>query len=266
MQELVTISYNQIDDETVQTVDARELWKKLEVKTDFSDWIKGRIDKYEFVQGVDFIIPEKKGTLESMTYGKDKIDYSLSLGMAKELSMVENNAKGKEARRYFINREKELRKLQAKIAPILANEVYQEIALEVLEAGYTGKTALTLAAKHLRDVIGFEVPNQPLGHYKSLWEFEGDIPGWRQRQIEWGKQWMDDALEAAGYIEEGDLTKLGELHSINRKGFKDTYWDTEVQNYLLCLRVVRLPIRKQRMGMTKSLDKACKRKHLPKKQ
>ncbi len=79
----------------------------MEGKTDFSDWIKARIVKYEFLQGVDFIAPEKKGAQESTTYGQGRIDYFISLDMAKELSMVENNAQGKIARRYFIECEKE---------------------------------------------------------------------------------------------------------------------------------------------------------------
>ena len=39
-----------------------------------------------------------------MTYDnwQGRIEYFVSVGMAKELSMVENNDKGKQARKYFI--------------------------------------------------------------------------------------------------------------------------------------------------------------------
>lgn len=40
------------------------------------------------------------------------VDYHLTVDMAKELSMLENNVKGKEARRYFIKREADAARLQ----------------------------------------------------------------------------------------------------------------------------------------------------------
>lgn len=40
-----------------------------------------------------------------------KIEYSLSVGMAKELSMIENNEQGKRARRYFIECENMFRSM-----------------------------------------------------------------------------------------------------------------------------------------------------------
>ena len=62
------------ENKEVNSVSARDLHRELEVKTDFSDWVKNRIAKYEFIEGVDFIIaPEKKGTLKSTTYGKIKL-------------------------------------------------------------------------------------------------------------------------------------------------------------------------------------------------
>lgn len=37
-----------------QVVSARELHEFLEVKTQFKDWIKRRIDDYEFIENQDF--------------------------------------------------------------------------------------------------------------------------------------------------------------------------------------------------------------------
>lgn len=93
-----------------RNVSARDLWEFLEVRYDFSTWIKRRIEKYDFVENVDFtmvsLIPQNCG----IKRGGDRksFDYILTLDMAKELCMIENNAKGREARRYFIACEKEL--------------------------------------------------------------------------------------------------------------------------------------------------------------
>lgn len=84
-----------------QLVNARELWEFLESKQKFTDWIKRRILKYGFIENLDFTI-HKFMTGKNLSY-----DYILKLDMAKELAMVENNEKGKMARRYFIEKEKE---------------------------------------------------------------------------------------------------------------------------------------------------------------
>ena len=87
-------------------VDARELHQFLESKQDFSDWIKNRIKRYSFEEGLDFSINLWKSPI-----GRPSKEYTLSLDMAKELAMVENNAKGREPRRYFIEAEEKLREL-----------------------------------------------------------------------------------------------------------------------------------------------------------
>ena len=78
-------------------VDARTLHSALEVGRDFSNWIKDRIEKYGFYEGIDFT-PD----LAKSTGGRPGIDYRLSLSMAKELAMVENNDRGREVRQDLI--------------------------------------------------------------------------------------------------------------------------------------------------------------------
>lgn len=109
MQELITLHNVEFDGNEQQTVNARDLHGFLEVGKDFSTWIKDRITQYDFMEGVDFIKTQdlsspKLGSAKSRV--QTKIEYHLSLGMAKELCMVERNEKGKQARQYFIECEK----------------------------------------------------------------------------------------------------------------------------------------------------------------
>lgn len=85
-----------------QAVSARELHAFLESKQDFTTWIKNRIDKYELINGVDYTLHK------FMERNSWKHEYALTIDAAKELSMVEGNEKGKQARRYFIECEKKL--------------------------------------------------------------------------------------------------------------------------------------------------------------
>ncbi len=104
MNELLKIKTNNINNESVNTVNARDLHEFLEVGKIFAAWIKERIEKYNFIENQDFVcfpILESKGR-----GGHNRIEYYLSLDMAKELAMVENNEKGRQARRYFIECEK----------------------------------------------------------------------------------------------------------------------------------------------------------------
>ena len=102
MTEFFTLVNRPVAGQAQQTVNARELHAFLESKQEFSNWIKNRIEDYGFLDGVDFL------TNLSKTQGRPRIDYFLSLDMAKELSMVERNAQGKQARQYFIDCEKRL--------------------------------------------------------------------------------------------------------------------------------------------------------------
>lgn len=89
-----------------QTVNARELHAFLENRDHFSTWIKDRISQYGFVENQDFVRFSEFS--EKPLGGRPSMEYALSLDMAKELSMVERNTKGKQARQYFIDCEKRL--------------------------------------------------------------------------------------------------------------------------------------------------------------
>ena len=86
-----------------QLVSARELHEFLESKQEFINWFKNRIEKYGFLENEDFM------TILSKSGGRPQTNYILKLDMAKELSMVEANEKGSQARRYFIACEKKLK-------------------------------------------------------------------------------------------------------------------------------------------------------------
>jgi phage anti-repressor protein len=100
MEEIIKIT----EKDGKRAVNARELHHFLESKQDFSNWIKNRIEKYGFVENQDFEVYNK--IIENPQGGRPTIEYALSVDMAKELSMVENNEKGRLARKYFIECEK----------------------------------------------------------------------------------------------------------------------------------------------------------------
>ena len=105
MQNIIQIQPNTIGAEEVNSVNARDIHTYLEVKTRFNDWIQRAIKKYDFVEGEDYLVLKNEYELK----GQKRVskEYIVTLDMAKELSMLENNKKGKETRKYFIQMEKE---------------------------------------------------------------------------------------------------------------------------------------------------------------
>ncbi|RAZ59608.1 antA/AntB antirepressor family protein [Campylobacter hyointestinalis] len=86
---------------------AEILFKFIAVDTKFADWITRRINKYSFTENQDYIVKT------TYTGRRPRKEYFITLDMAKELCMVENNERGKEARRYFIECEKKLTRLKS---------------------------------------------------------------------------------------------------------------------------------------------------------
>lgn len=116
-QQLIPVFTGELTDQEAQSCNARDLHRSLKVGRDFSNWIKGRIDEYGFARGVDFEVfdspnpasDRSPNSASKRRGGQNRIDYHLTLDMAKELAMIENNEVGRQVRRYFIQCENILR-------------------------------------------------------------------------------------------------------------------------------------------------------------
>ena len=88
----------------VQAVMGRDLHAFLEVRDNYTDWMK-RMIAYGFSAGQDFseISDKPKGA------GRPRIDHIISLDMAKEISMIQRTDKGKQARAYFLECERRVK-------------------------------------------------------------------------------------------------------------------------------------------------------------
>ena len=112
---IIPIKNSVIGAENVNSVNARDLHNRLQSKQDFSTWIKNRIKKYGFEENRDYII------VTEHTNGRPLKEYYITLDMAKELAMVENNEKGRQIRLYFIEVEKRMRQQAPAICPASDN-------------------------------------------------------------------------------------------------------------------------------------------------
>lgn len=131
MQELIALNTIEFDGSEQQTVNARELHEFLEVGKDFSNWIKDRIEKYDFVENVDYV-RFSPNSAKTPYGGRPSVEYHISLSMAKELCMVERNEKGKQARQYFIECERVAKqKLTAQPALPSYSEALRQLADQI---------------------------------------------------------------------------------------------------------------------------------------
>ncbi|WIX32501.1 antA/AntB antirepressor family protein [Salinicola sp. JS01] len=145
---IIPVFTGTIGHDTAQLVDARTLHRFLEVGKVFGAWIQERIKQYGFEENHDYLIafqnektnsaPRNEGAEGIFQNGKKprggrpRTEYHLTLDMAKELSMVERNEKGKQARRYFIECEKQLHAVAPEVAHRIADETIGTDGLKVL--------------------------------------------------------------------------------------------------------------------------------------
>jgi phage anti-repressor protein len=124
MSGLINIEHRNLGTAAVETVNARELHAFLENGDHFATWVRDRINQYGFVDGIDYTTFSANAEK-----GRPRIEYALSLDMAKELAMVERTEKGKQARQYFIECERQAKERPAAKAPSALEPVKEFKAL-----------------------------------------------------------------------------------------------------------------------------------------
>lgn len=104
MNELIKVNYSN----DRPAVSARELHEFLEVETEYRHWFP-RMCEYGFTQGVDFN-PFKNDRVRfegNRTVTRTVDDAAITIDMAKEICMLQRTEKGKQARQYFLQLERD---------------------------------------------------------------------------------------------------------------------------------------------------------------
>lgn len=156
MNELIKIEKSNVGGDLIETVNARELHQFLEVGKMFANWIKDRIEQYNFIENLDYVVFAETGN--NLSGGRPSKEYAISIDMAKELAMVERSDKGREVRRYFIECEKRLKQVTNQSAPLLSE--YEKdlkvigVIAEVLRVSESSKLGMvkTYCEKHVSRV------------------------------------------------------------------------------------------------------------------
>ena len=127
--ELIKIKTNENGE---QLVSGRDLHEFLEVGTKYTQWFD-EMTKYGFVENVDYStlneLSEKREG--SRLVKRTIINHAMTLDMAKEISMIQRSEKGKQARQYFIQVEKEYKEIQKKLPN--TREAIQQLLLQGVE-------------------------------------------------------------------------------------------------------------------------------------
>ncbi len=165
---LIPVFVGQIGGVSCNVCNARDLHAFLEVGRDFTNWIKDRIEKYQFVENQDFTIDTPNLANQKLGRGGDRrsVAYLLTLDMAKELSMVENNDKGRIARRYFIECEK-------KAMGMAAAGAHQPLPQEVEDACET--RAWRLVEEWRDQAVAMLGPSPQPEDIEALWMAAGMV-------------------------------------------------------------------------------------------
>lgn len=189
----IQIFQQEINNEKVNSVNARDLWVALESKQDFSTWIKARLEQAYAVENEDYGVFHK--AVENLKGGRPLLEYALSLDLAKNISMLERNEKGNQIRKYFISCEKQLRQKQSHSLP----QTYLE-ALESLVESEKRNQALQERIEQDRPKVTFANAVSGSDSSISIGQFAKIL---KQNGIETGRQRLFNYFREKGYLIKG---------------------------------------------------------------
>jgi len=109
--EIIKITSEKLGADMLQTVNSRDLWAQLEIKKDYSNWMKSQIESLDLDENIDYLKVALKGesnNTQTQERGGDRRskDYIITLDTAKHIAMASRTSQGKKIRNYFINIEK----------------------------------------------------------------------------------------------------------------------------------------------------------------
>lgn len=120
-----------VNDNQEQTVSGRDLHMFLGVKERYTQWFNRMLD-YGFSENVDYVLHSEKTESSNASGFKVITDHLMKIDMAKELCMLARNEKGKQARQYFLEVEREWNSPEKVMARALniANNTINNLKLE----------------------------------------------------------------------------------------------------------------------------------------
>lgn len=189
----IQIFQQEINNEKVNSVNARDLWVALESKQDFSTWIKARLEQAYAVENEDYGVFQK--AVENLKGGRPLLEYVLSLDLAKNISMLEKKEKGNQIRKYFISCEKQLIQQQSHSLP----QTYLE-ALESLVESEKRNQALQERIEQDRPKVTFANAVSGSDSSISIGQFAKIL---KQNGIETGRQRLFNYFREKGYLIKG---------------------------------------------------------------
>ena len=149
MNDLKTIDIK-LNNDLEPMVVGRDLHKMLEVATPYDKWFP-RMAEYGFMEGEDF-----STFLSESTGGRPAVDHLIKLDMAKELCMIQRTEKGKQARQYFIQIEKDYNspeKIMARALQIAQKEI-SSLKIECASMKPKALFADAVSASHTSILVG----------------------------------------------------------------------------------------------------------------
>lgn len=154
MEELIKVDTNE---NLEPVVSGRELHKMLEVATAYKDWFP-RMCEYGFVEGQDFnpLIFEQVQIEGNREVKRQMTNHLIKLDMAKEICMIQRTERGKLARQYFIQIEKDYNspeKIMARALRIAEQEL-STLKIQAEEMKPKALFADAVSASHTSILVG----------------------------------------------------------------------------------------------------------------